>query len=155
MNSGWIKKDHIGGVLMGLLGIGAVGIGRTYQVGTLSHMGPGFFPVALGVILVLSGVAIFAAASVTQHSAEQDESLPPEWRGWACIVGSLIAFVVLGHYGGLVPATFAIVFISALGDRKNTWLQSLILAAAIVIACLVIFHWALQVQFPLFAWGTT
>lgn len=153
MKAGWIKKDHVGGALMGLLGIGAVAVGRTYQVGTLSHMGPGFFPVALGVILLLCGLAIFVGASLSMHTAEQDETLPPEWRGWACIVGSLIAFVVLGHYGGLVPATFAIVFISALGDRKNTWLQSVLLAGAIVIACVLIFHWALQIQFPLFAWG--
>ena len=56
------NKDHYGGGLMLLLGVGILLQGATYQVGTLSHMGPGFFPVALGAILALVGVAIFFTA---------------------------------------------------------------------------------------------
>ncbi|MEJ0045599.1 MAG: hypothetical protein WDN04_05275 [Rhodospirillales bacterium] len=52
---------------------------------------------------------------------QEKEKLAPEWRGWICIVASVLAFVVLGKYGGLLPATFAIVFIAALGDRDNVW----------------------------------
>jgi len=146
------KKDWIGGALMILLGIGAVGIGRTYQIGTLSHMGPGFFPVSLGCILIIMGAAIAATANLA-HEPSEEESLPPEWRGWFCIVISLIAFVVIGHYGGLVPATFAIVFISALGDRQNTLLNAFLLALGVVVMCLLVFVWGLGIQFPLFTWG--
>ena len=32
--------------------------GPTYSVGTLMHMGPGFLPTALGVILICLGIAI-------------------------------------------------------------------------------------------------
>ena len=46
-----------------LLGLGAILQGRNYSIGTLSRMGPGFFPVALGVILALAGVAIAISAS--------------------------------------------------------------------------------------------
>jgi hypothetical protein len=53
----------------------------------------------------------------------------------------------------MLPATFAITFISAMGDRENTWLSALVLASLISLACIVIFWWALQVQFPLFTWG--
>ena len=31
-----------------------------------------------------------------------------------------MTFILLGKYGGLVPATFALVFISAMGDRQHT-----------------------------------
>ena len=34
---------------------------------------------------------------------------------------------MLGQWGGLVPATFAVVFIAALGDRQNTLLGSAVL----------------------------
>ena len=146
-------KEYAGGALMLLLGIGAIAIGRTYSVGTLSHMGPGFFPVALGSILSLVGLVIAATAWITPLEEEEKTALPPEWRGWFCIVASLIAFVVLGEYGGLIPATFAIVFISALGDRDNSLRSAMTLAVAIVVVCLIVFHWALQMQFPLFAWG--
>jgi hypothetical protein len=134
------------------IGLGAILQGRTYSMGTLSRMGPGFFPVSLGVILALAGAAIALTNRFAEHEADE-KALPPEWRGWFCISASIVAFVVLGKYGGLVPATFAIVFISALGDRQNTIKSALVLAGAIVLICLVVFWWALQMQFPLFGWG--
>ena len=47
-------RDYLGGVLMIALGLGAALEGSTYSIGSLSRMGPGFFPVALGVILALA-----------------------------------------------------------------------------------------------------
>jgi Tripartite tricarboxylate transporter TctB family len=154
----WMAKqsarDYCGGALMSLLGIAAIVAGRSYNIGTLSRMGPGFFPVSLGVILALAGVAIAVGARFASRAPAQDSKvLPPEWRGWICICLSIVAFVVLGKYGGLLPATFAIVFISALADRQNTILSATVLALAIVAVCLVVFWWALQMQFALFSWG--
>jgi len=146
------NRDYFGGALMIIIGGAAAIQGRSYQIGSLSRMGPGFFPVALGVILALAGVAIIITARLSGHEGE-DKDLPPEWRGWFCICASIVAFVVLGKYGGLLPASFAIVFISALGDRNNTLFGAAALAAAICIICVVVFWWALQVQFPLFTWG--
>jgi hypothetical protein len=151
----WINqsnRDYYAGALMFALGVGAILEGRKYSMGTLSRMGPGYFPVSLGVILALVGAAIAITARFAQHEGEE-KVLPPEWRGWFCICLSIIAFVGLGKYGGLVPATFAIVFISALGDRQNTIKSALVLAGAIVVVCMIVFWWALQMQFPLFGWG--
>lgn len=146
------NKDYYGGGLMLLLGLGAIFQGMTYKIGTLRHMGPGFFPIALGAILALIGVAI--ALHAKGAVPEGDETrLPSEWRGWICITLSIVAFVILGRYGGLLPATFAIVFISALGDRQNTLQSALILSFAMVLVCVIVFWWALQMQFPLFQWG--
>ena len=60
---------------------------------------------------------------------------------------------MLGHWGGLLPATFAIVFISALGDRKNTIKQAFVLSLGMSVIAVVVFWWALQLQLPLFRWG--
>jgi hypothetical protein len=147
------NRDYYGGGLMLLFGLGAVWEGMSYRIGTLGRMGPGFFPVALGVILALTGVAIMIGASTVTMDEGKEEHLRPEWRGWICISLSIIAFVVLGRYGGLLPATFAIVFISALGDRQNTIKSALLLAIAMCLVCIAVFWYALQVQFPLFQWG--
>jgi hypothetical protein len=144
-------KDFLGGGLMVLLGLGVILQGRTYKMGTLTRMGPGYFPVALGVILMFLGAAI--ALSAKFAAAGQEKRLPPEWRGWFCIGISIVAFVVLGKYGGLLPASFAIAFVSALGDRNNTVRSALVLALAVVAVAVVVFWWALQMQFPLFGWG--
>ena len=65
----------------------------------------------------------------------------------------MVSFVVIGVYGGLVPASFALVFVSALGDRRNTLKQAFLLAVGMVVIAIVIFRWALQLQLPLFTWG--
>ena len=145
-------RDYAGGMLMAAIGLAAAFQGSSYKLGTLERMGPGFFPTALGVILAAVGVAIAVTARFARYEGEL-EVLAPEWRGWACIIGALVAFVVLGKYGGLLPATFAIVFISALGDRQNTFLGAMVLGLAAVVVAIVVFWWALQLQFPLFQWG--
>jgi Tripartite tricarboxylate transporter TctB family len=144
-------KDYLGGGLMVLLGLGVIVQGSTYKIGTLTRMGPGYFPVALGVILTALGLAIAISAKFVPVGEEK--RLPPEWRGWFCIGISIVAFVVLGKYGGLLPASFAITFISALGDRNNTVRSALVLARAVVVVATAVFWWALQMQFPLFGWG--
>lgn len=152
---GWLNqhnRDYYGGALMLLFGGGAIYKGLSYKVGSLRSMGPGYFPVAIGVVLAVMGIIIVLGAARTRARV-QKASQPAEWRGWSCIVLGLIAFVVLGRHGGLVPASFAVVFISALGDRENTVKTAFILASAMALVAVVVFSWALQLQFPLFRWG--
>ena len=77
----------------------------------------------------------------------------PDLRGGICIILGILAFLLFGEYGGLLPATFAIVFISALGDRDNTLTEALLLSLAMCFIAVVVFWWALKLQLPLFQWG--
>ncbi|MBK5053745.1 tripartite tricarboxylate transporter TctB family protein [Burkholderia sp. R-70199] len=146
------SRDYYGGGLMLLVGASAIYKGLDYQVGTLTRMGPGYFPVAVGSVLAAMGVLILLGAR-RQVPAGAAKRHAPEWRGWLCIILASIAFVVLGHYGGLVPATFGVVFIAALGDRQNSLRSALLLAVAMVAVSVIVFSWALQLQLPLFRWG--
>jgi hypothetical protein len=148
------SRDYYGGGLMLLVGAGAIYKGFDYQVGTLTRMGPGYFPVAVGVVLAVMGALIaLGARRQSPATAKTKAHSRPEWRGWICIILANIAFVVLGRYGGLVPATFAVVFVAALGDRQNSIKSALLLALAMVIVSVAVFAWALQLQFPLIRWG--
>jgi hypothetical protein len=146
------NRDYYGGGLMLLIGTGAIYKGLDYQVGTLTRMGPGYFPVAVGSVLAVMG-ALIALGARRQPRVVPSARRSPEWRGWTCIALANIAFVVLGHFGGLVPATFAVVFISALGDRQNNFKSAVLLALAMVVVSVIVFSWALQLQLPLFCWG--
>src|SRR5574337_977350 len=147
------SRDYLGGILMVALGLGVALQGATYPLGSLRTMGPGFFPTALGVLLALTGVGIAVAARLTPRGGQALEVRRPEWRAWLCLAGSIVAFVVVGTYGGLAPATFAIVFIAALADRENSWTSALAVALLCVLVCVVVFWWGLKLQFPLFQWG--
>ena len=124
------KRDFYAGGLMILLGLGIALKGATYRAGTLMHMGPGFLPTALGVLLVLLGIAIAAAALAPAEGGEGDQRILPEhpqWWAWFCILMSPVLFIFFGRYFGMIPGTFACVFIAALGDKTATWRATIIL----------------------------
>jgi hypothetical protein len=145
--------DYWGGVLMMIIGLWASYQGLTYDIGSLRQMGPGFFPVALGAILVLVGAGIALTPGNRIAAPGGLWQRFPQLRAWIPILGSIAAFVIVGRYGGLIPATFAVVFISAFADRKNSILGALLLAAGMIAICVVVFWWGLKLQFPLFQWG--
>ena len=160
-----LSKDHYGGALLLALGVAAIAAGAGYPVGTLRQMGPGFFPVALGVLMALVGVAVLATTPLTPPDAANAHAKPSvgveyahlagpvvQWRGWLCIVGGIVSFVVLAAHGGLVPASFVSVFVAAMGDRRNTWRDAALLALVLTAIGSVVFHFGLHLLLPLFTW---
>jgi putative Ca2+/H+ antiporter (TMEM165/GDT1 family) len=150
------KRDFYAGGLMLLLGLAIALKGTTYRAGTLMHMGPGFLPTALGILLMVLGIAI-AAASLAPGEDEHggNQSLLPEnpqWWAWFCILMSPIAFIFFGRYFGMAPGTFACVFIAALGDKTATWKGTIILATVVTIFGVSLFSYFLQVPMPILTW---
>jgi hypothetical protein len=147
------RRDFCAGVLMMLLGLGFAVTGPSYRTGTLMHMGPGFLPTALGVTLLFLGIAIATTAFTT--SDEGDEPIMPEqpqWWGWFCILAGPALFILFGSYGGLAPATFACVFMSALGDKSATWKEALVLALVVTAFGVGLFSYVLNVPMPVLEW---
>ncbi|AZY49212.1 tripartite tricarboxylate transporter TctB family protein [Bordetella avium] len=144
------RREWVAGGTMIVLGLAAFAQATTYQLGTLGRMGPGMFPAILGVLLALLGIGI---AFSRQPAEDAAEATSPQWRGWGCITGGLLAFMLLGQYGGLIPATLALVFISALGDRQHSVKTAALLAVGVTLLGVAIFSWGLQLQFPLLRWG--
>lgn len=151
------NKDYYGGALMVLIGGSAAYAAQSYNIGSLAHMGPGYFPFVVGILLAITGVLI--ALTANKKGAGGGAALVghnhdiPDFRGAACIILGTVAFYFCGEYLGLLPATFAIVFICALGDRSNSLMACFVLAMSMMIVVVVIFWWALQVQMPLVRWG--
>jgi hypothetical protein len=137
-----------------LFGLVAAVNGPNYHVGTLMHMGPGFMPTVLGVILILLGVTIAGTASAGAREDSEENILPPhpQWFAWLCILAGPLLFIVFGSIGGMAPATFACVFVSALGDRLSTWKSSLVLAASVTLFGVILFHYLLQLPMPVLEW---
>ena len=145
-----IKRDYYAGALMLLLGVGAAVVGTGYKFGSLARMGPGFMPVVLGVVLAFIGLLI-AATALGSSEPDDGKFLPddPQWFGWLCIIGGPILFIILGEFGGMIPAVFACVFVCALGDKTATYKSSLILAAGVTVFGVLLFHYLLSIPFPL------
>jgi Tripartite tricarboxylate transporter TctB family len=148
------KRDYYAGGLMMLIGLGAAFESRNYNMGTLFHMGPGFFPLILGIVMTFLGILIAGVAATSEAAPDDQLTLPkPEWIAWLCILAGPFLFIILGSYGGLIPATFACVFVSALGDRTSTLKGALALAAGVTVFGVALFSYLLQVSLPMWRWG--
>lgn len=164
MNKQLLKRRKLAssGLLI-VLGLGTVMQSLEYTIGTASRMGPGYFPLSLGVLLLVFGVLIFVLPDDSQELAllgepsDDTEEKSMSWgervRPWIAIVASMLLFILVGKYGGLVPATFILILVAALGDKANSLKSSIFLAIGVTLAAVGLFHYGLQLQFPLFTWG--
>jgi len=58
-----------------------------------------------------------------------------------------VLFIILGLYGGMIPAIFGCVFVCALGDNTATYKSSAILAAGVTVFGVLLFHYLLGIRF--------
>jgi hypothetical protein len=140
-------RERAAGLLMLLFGLVAVVEGRRLGVGTLSEMGPGFVPLALG--LAQCGLGVIIALAMGEAETEDPAPHAPDWRGALCIVAGAIAFIGLGRFAGLVPAIFGSVLIAALGDRATRPRTAVLLAGGVTVFGCVLFSMILQIPIPL------
>ena len=147
------KRDFYAGCLLVLFGLVAAVKGPGYRTGTLMHMGPGFMPTALGVILILLGIVV-AGSAINVPPGEDEDILPQhrEWLAWACILAGPLMFIIFGRFG-FIPGTFACVFVSALGDRTATWKSAVVLGAVVTAFGVAVFSYLLQIPMPLLRWS--
>jgi hypothetical protein len=73
-------RDLYGGVIFVVLGIVILFQGMSDNVGSLAKVGPGLFPVALGVVLTALG-ALIALNGMISSEGRDAEASPMQWRG--------------------------------------------------------------------------
>jgi hypothetical protein len=145
-------RNRLAGGLLVLVGAGVILEASRYTIGNVARMGPGFFPALLGVILVVTGVLIAVTRGEAEAAEDHAVAGPPDWRGWLCIILGIVSFIALGDHAGFAPATFACVFISALGDRAASLRSSALLAAVVTVLGTLVFCYGLQLQIPMLRW---
>lgn len=148
-------REHAAGGLILLLGIVAVLEGRRLGVGSLTAMGPGYLPLAIGVLLIVLGVIIALQRPHRSAAPVEIDAVPAgfEWRGWVCIILGVIAFIAISERLGLIAATLVSVFVAAMGDRTNTLRSAALLAVGATVFGVVLFYYILQIPIPLVGWS--
>ena len=139
------NKDVWGGLMLIAIGAAAVLIARDYPFGTALRMGPGYFPIILGALLILFGLAILAGG------LRRGEPVEGSWSLRALIVMplSLILFGVLMQYAGFVPAMLVLIVGSATASSEFRLVEVLLFALALTAVSVAVFVWALGLPYPL------
>jgi hypothetical protein len=142
------REFYAGGLCAGLGLATAAGAWR-YPLGTMRDIGPGLYPLALG--LLLAGVGLLVGIGALLGATEEEEVLAhgPEWVGWVCIIAGVGLFIILVRPAGLVVAAFISTLVWALGDRETSWRGAATLAACIAVFGAVLFGVLLGVTLPL------
>jgi hypothetical protein len=149
------QKDFFAGLLFMAVG-GAFAVGSTtYTVGNAARMGPGYFPLMLGVILVLMGAVIALRAFV--HGPPGGDRIGTwAFRPLLLVLSANVAFgallvgvPALGIPGfGLVVAIFALVFIASLAGGQFVLKEVLVLSVVLSAGSYLAFVYLLALQFP-------
>jgi hypothetical protein len=144
-------RDYIGGALMTSIGLATFFLSLGYDFGNLTRMGPGFFPVILGVALIIIGLCIGCVAYFRGVDKEHVTHTPLiiDYRGWGCIIASVISFIILSEYIGLIGSTFVSVFIACFGDKAAEIKRTLIFSVFMTGLSVLLFSIILKSPLPL------
>lgn len=140
--------DLISGVLVFAAGTFFFFGAQEYRMGTVTRMGPGFVPQALGAVGMVLG-AVIALAALNRPGA-----LPrPGPRAVLSVLCSIAAFALVLPRLGLVPAALSTAAIAMTGNPGAGWRMIAATALAISATCGVIFVVLLGLPIRPFWWG--
>jgi len=139
-------KDFWSGVMFIVSGLFfAVWAKEFYQMGTAVRMGPAYFPFVLGGLLTALGLIVLLGSLATQG--------PPvpkfHFRPLVLITVAIVLYGYLMKPLGLVLATAALVYVSALGGHEFKWKEVTVLFVILIIFSVLVFVKGLTLPFPL------
>lgn len=142
------RKDLGAGAVFVGFGLAFASTASTYEVGSALRMGPGFFPLVLGGLLVLLGLGIVAKAFIAPETGELG---PVPWRAAVLLVAAILFFGFAVRGLGVVPTLFVSVLLAALAGPKMRIVPALVISVSLTALSVLIFLVALQL--PLRSFG--
>jgi len=149
------QKDFFSGLVFVVVGV-AYALGATnYKIGDGARMGPGYFPLLLGVLLAILGVVVMFKAMVVE-TMDGDKVGKFAWKPLFFIIAANLSFgVLLGGLPsikfpsfGLIVAIYALVPIAAMAGDEFKLKEVLVLATILAATSYFAFIYALKLQFP-------
>jgi len=129
-----INQDVLAGLMFAGFGAFFLYFGRNYNIGTTRNMGPGYLPLALGVLLVVIGIFVGVRGTLSGKS----ESLG-RWafKPLILVAAALLLFAGLIERTGFVIAAIVCMMVAALAGTEFRWREQLIIAVAAAAICAV------------------
>jgi hypothetical protein len=139
-------KDILAGLAFAAFGLAFAVVATSYEIGTTVAMGPGYFPLALGGLLVILGGTI-AVKGFLNGEGGAVGAIP--WKALALVLGAVLFFGLTVRGLGLVPSTFGAALMAAFASQRTGVVAALIIALGLTVLSYVIFVLALSLHLPL------
>ena len=153
------QKDFFSGLMFTVVGAAFALGATTYTVGNGARMGPGYFPLMLGVLLAILGAAILFKAMVVETP---DGEKIGKWafRPLLFIILANVLFgVMIGGLPsiglpamGMIVGIYVLTIVASMADGHFKFKEVLILATVLSIGSYLAFVMLLKLQFPV--WPT-
>ena len=149
------QKDFFSGLLFMVAGIAFAWGATNYTIGEGARMGPGYFPLVLGILLTLIGLFVTFEAMVVE--TEDGEKIgKAAWKPLFFIIASNVVFgICLGGIPklgipamGLIVGIYALTFIASMAGEEHNNKEVAILATVLAIGSYLAFIVLLKLQFP-------
>jgi hypothetical protein len=149
------QKDFFSGLMFTVVGA-SFGYGATsYTVGTGARMGPGYFPLLLGVILALLG-AIILFKSLVVETPDGEPVGAWAWKPlFYIIAGNLLFGILLGGLPsigfpamGLIVAIFGTTIVVSMAGDEFKFSETIVLSIILSLMSYAAFIMLLKLQFP-------
>ena len=149
------QKDFWSGLMFMAAGIAFAWGATNYTIGEGARMGPGYFPLMLGILLTLIGLFVaFESLVVETEDGEKIGSFA--WKPLGFIIGANLIFGILlaglSKFGipamGLIVGIFALTFVAALAGNEFKAKEVGILAVILAVGSYLAFIVLLKLQFP-------
>ena len=152
-------QDAWAGGLFALAGVGMLVVAGDYPAGSAARMGPGYFPLLLGILLAVLGAAVMFKAMVVETPDGQKIG-KFAWKPLFFIIASNLLFgILLGGLPsvglpamGLIAGIFGLTFVASLAGERFKFMEVLILSVILSIGSYLAFIVLLKLQFPV--WPT-
>ena len=153
------QKDFFSGLMFTVVGAAFAYGATNYTIGTGGRMGPGYFPLLLGIILALLGSVVMFKALVVE-TPDGDKIGAWAWKPLFYIIAANLLFgVLLGGLPsmgipamGLIAAIFGVTIVASLAGDTFSLKEVLILSVVLSIGSYLAFIVLLKLQFPV--WPT-
>jgi hypothetical protein len=145
-----ITKDFLSGALFGVIGLGTIILAQSYKLGTPGNMGPGYFPIILGVIMTLIGVTMLVRSTLKPEMSDHVASW--EIRPLIFILASVLLFSLLIDSAGLIVAVIVLVLSSRLGGSEGSLLELVLMVVVLTLIAVGIFVYGLNIPLKLRPW---
>lgn len=149
------QKDFFCGLMFMAVGVAFAWGASTYNVGTGARMGPGYFPLMLGILLAIIGAAVTFTALVVETEGG-DKIGKWAWKPLILIITANVVFGILlaGLPAiklpafGMIVGIYALTFIASMAEAGWKFKATFILATVLAVGSYLAFVVALKLQFP-------
>lgn len=149
------QKDFFAGLMFMGVGVAFAWGATNYNVGTGARMGPGYFPLMLGVLMAVIGAAI-TFTSLVVETVGGGKIGKWAWKPLFYVIAANVVFGVLlaglpsikFPAFGLIVAIYALTFIASMAEAGWKFKTTLILATVLAVGSYLAFVVALKLQFP-------